>query len=342
MRLMDEIVENRTLDRWARLLPRAPRQLGGVHETDAEILPLGCGRALAVTVNTVAEEVRAGLYRDPSTAGRIAAVAALSDLAAVGADPLGVLLAVGLPAVDPERVQTAVASGVAETCREAGIGVLGGDTSDGETLTVTCVGVGEVPLGAVIRRVGLAPGDVLFASGPLGLGAALAAARWLDLPVGLFDERDFRPPLRITQGRALRGVASACIDTSDGLIAALDQLARVNEVAVRLVRPLAELLHPKAEAVRRRLGLPVFPFLAGQHGEFELVFSVPPARLERLACAAAIIDWEPVELGRAEPGTGLVLEGQRVDGASVRNLASKHGGDVTAYVHELCAMAVGA
>lgn len=341
MRLMDEIGGNRTSARWASLLPRVVRQVGGVQESDSEVLPLGGGRALAAAVATVAEEVRTGLYREPATAGRIAAVAALSNLAAVGADPLGVLLAVGLPSADAERIQTAVASGVAEICREAGIGVLGGDSSDAPALTVTCFGVGEVPLGAVIRRVGLAPGDVILASGPLGLGAALAAARWLDLPAGLFDERDFRPPLRTTLGRALRGVASACIDTGQGLIAALDRLARLNGVAVRVERPLAELLHPSAEAVRRRLGLPVFPLLAGPYGEFELLFSVPPARLDRLACATALAGWAPLEVGRAEAGSGLVLDGEDVDGDPVRNLASMRGADSAAYVHALCEMAVG-
>ena len=77
MRLIDDVAENRRLTRWADLLPRAPGQRGGVHEPDAELVPLGDGRLLALTVDTVCEEIRLGLYRDPRTAGRLAAAAAL-------------------------------------------------------------------------------------------------------------------------------------------------------------------------------------------------------------------------------------------------------------------------
>ena len=65
MRLNDDVAENRRLTRWAELLPRAPEQVGDVHETDAELVPLGDGRLLALTVDTVAEEIQLGLYRDP-------------------------------------------------------------------------------------------------------------------------------------------------------------------------------------------------------------------------------------------------------------------------------------
>ena len=97
MRLMNDILENRLLARWGELLPRAPAQVGALHETDAELIDLGDGRLLALTVDAVVEEISAGLYRDPRTVGRIAAASSLSDLAAVGADALGVLVCATLP-----------------------------------------------------------------------------------------------------------------------------------------------------------------------------------------------------------------------------------------------------
>jgi len=336
MRLIDEVHENRLLGRWARLLPRPPAQVGGVHESDAELLPLGDRRLLALTVDTVDEEVRTGLYREPATAGRIAAIAALSDLAAVGADPLGLLLAVGLPGREAEDVQRGVAAGVAEVCRLAGVGVLGGDTNAAASLSVACTGVGVVPEGEALMRVGLHAGDLLFATGPFGLGSALAAARWIGLPPALFAEHDYRPPVRLREGRALRGLATACIDTSDGLVAALDQLARLNAVAVEVGGPLERLLDPKVEAVRRHLALPAFPFLAGQHGEFELVFGIAPPRLPDLLRVSKATGWQPVRLGSAVKGAGLRFAGRVVDGARVRNLFAELGGDVAAYVCALC------
>ena len=179
MRVREEIAENRLLARWGELLGRAPGQVGRFNEADAELVPLGDGRLLALTVDTVDEEVRAGLYRDPRTVGRIAAVAALSDLAAVGADPLGLLLSVGLPREDRERVQEGVARGVREVCDATGTFVLGGDTNESETLTVAGVAAGLVPRDSALTRVGARPGHVVAVSGRVGAGSALAATRLL-------------------------------------------------------------------------------------------------------------------------------------------------------------------
>jgi len=336
MSLMDAIHENRLLSRWATLLPASPARRGTVHQADAELVDLGDGRLLALTVDAVVEEVRAGLYRDPRTVGRIAATASLSDLAAVGADPLGLLVSATLPAHDPEGAQVAVAAGLADACAAAGTFVLGGDTSEGPALEVAVTAAGLVPTDAVLTRVGAGPGDELWISGPVGAGAALAAAVVLGLP-GM-DEGAFRPPPRLREGRALRGIATACIDTSDGLVAALDQLARLNGVAAHVTRDLPELLEPVAEALRRRSGLPAFPFVASHHGEFELLFTVPPAFRARLEARAASIGWAPLRIGAMEAGVGLVLGDRPVDGAAVRNLLHNCGGDPRTYAARLIAL----
>lgn len=334
MRLMEEIAENRLLSRWATLLPRSPNKLGAVHESDAEMIPLAGGPTLALTVDTVAEEIRLGLYREPFTAGRTAAVAALSDLAAIGADPVGLLLAVTLPREKRSWFQEEVSRGISEVCEKAKTCVLGGDTSEGEILSITCVAAGLLPRESVRLRTGMRPGDLLFGSAAFGLGSALAAARW-SLSPGLFDEVDYRPEARLSEGRALRGIASGCIDTSDGFIAALDQLARLNGVAIRIERTLQELLDPRAETVRSRLGYTPLAFLAGQHGEFELVFSVPPDRIGELCRVSRSMGWSPVFIGRVEPGSGLFAGDCVLDGARLRNLWEEAGGEVEAYVRAL-------
>jgi thiamine-monophosphate kinase len=335
--LLGEIRENRLLSRWADLLPRPAGALHRVHESDAELVSLPGGGTLALTVDTVSEEIERGLYRRPFTAGRTAAVASLSDLAAVGADPLGILLSVTLPGDDGDcdAVQAGVAQGVNEACSLAGTCVLGGDTNFGPQLTVATVGAGMVPAGVVpLGRTGMKAGDQLFASGLLGLGGALAAVRWLSSSAQGFGEDDYRPRITLPLGRALRGIASACMDTSDGLVATLDQLARLNGLALHVERPLAELLCPEALEVSQALGLPPFPVLAGLHGEFELVFSVPDERLPQLERAGL----RPVFLGCAEAGSGLFFQSHPVDGARVRNLLDDTGGDVRAYARGLVAL----
>jgi thiamine-monophosphate kinase len=338
MRLNDDVAENRRLTRWAELLPRAPGQVGDVHETDAELVPLGDGRLLALTVDTVAEEIQLGLYRNPETAGRIAVVAALSDLAAVGAEPIGLLLSVTLPERDAEATQEAVARGVAEAAGEAGTWVLGGDTNEGSALSVGCSAAGLVPENSALTRMGARPGESVFVTGHLGLGAARAAAAFLGEP-SLLSEDKFRPPCRLTHGRALRGVASVAMDTSDGLIATLDQLARLNGIAIRLTRPVAELLHPRAAAAGLRTGLSPLALLGVLHGEFELAFTVPESRRGALAAAAARLDWVPLEIGVTEPGHGIFAGDRPINGARIRNLFSECRGDPGSYAAVLAELA---
>ncbi len=337
MRLNDDVAENRRLTRWADLLPRAPGQRGGVHETDAELVDLGDGRLLALTVDTVCEEIRLGLYRDPQTAGRLAVSASLSDLAAVGAEPLGLLLSVTLPARGADAVQEAVGRGVSQAASAAGVFVLGGDTNEGDDLSVGCTAAGTVPRGSELTRLGISPGDLLFSAGPLGLGAALAASTLL-AGGALLSEDELAPPPRIANGIALRGVASAAMDTSDGLVATLDQLSRLNGVALHLTRPPVELLHPRALQAARSLGLPALALLAAAQGEQELVFAVPPERLPALEAAAARLAWTPLPIGRAESGAGVFVNGRCFDGARARNLLGASGRDLGAYAAALVAM----
>ena len=69
MSLINAVLENKTLSKWAELLPRSPDQIGCVHQSDAELWPLDDDRVLALTLDTVAEEIEIGLYQDPQTAG---------------------------------------------------------------------------------------------------------------------------------------------------------------------------------------------------------------------------------------------------------------------------------
>jgi len=338
MRLMNDVLENRLLARWGELLPRAPGQIGGLHEADAELIDLGDGRLLALKVDAVVEEVRVGLYRQPRTIGRIAAASSLSDLAAVGADAIGVLVCATLPRAQQAEAQTGIAEGLRETLDAAGVFVLGGDTNEDEHLSLAVVAAGLVPRDRVITRVGARPGDRVYVSGPLGAGGALGASVLLGL--GHMSEDEFRPVTRLREGALLRGVASCCMDTSDGFVATIDQLSRINEVGFRIEARSADLLHPSAAALRETSGLPAFPFLASYHGEFELVFTVAPARVGLLEERARTLGWEPMVVGVVESEPGVRFGEFEIDAAKLRNALEVSGGDVRAYLQTLLSMGV--
>ncbi|MCU0291482.1 MAG: AIR synthase related protein [Thermoanaerobaculaceae bacterium] len=340
----DEVLENRLLERWWAVLPRHPLQQNDLHEADAELLPLpGDVGWLAVTTDTLAEEIALGFVADAETAGWLAAMQSLSDLAAVGAVPLGIVVAVTLPD-GGETLQPALARGLAAACREAGTFVLGGDTNRGPALAITTTAVGLVDPARALRRVGCRPGDAVYATGRLGggaVGAAAAAARAGALPeLGGPGEPvpPFRPCARMAEGRMLAGLASACMDTSDSLVATLDQLARLNRVGFAVTARLDDIVEPGALALCRRLGMTPLVALAQLHGELELVFTVPPDRVPELERGAAARGFAPLRLGNVTAEEALVIDGRTVDGAAVRNLAHAAGGDLKAYVAGLVAL----
>lgn len=327
------------IDRLIRGFPRSCLQANRPHESDAELLRLpGSDALLAVTVDAVVEEIEAGLYGDPETAGRIAVLAAASDLAAVGADPVGVLLSLVLPADAAAGFEDALRRGLVAGCRAAGLALLGGDTSSGGELAIGVTAVGLVRGEPALTRVGGRPGEKLFASGPFGLGAAFALRT-----LGLFPATGvpgFCPASRLRQGSALRGIASCCIDSSDGLLPALDELATRSRVGIRLEGPLARLLHPGAREAAAASGLPPWMFLAGPHGEFELVFAVPEARLPDLRAVARRLGWEPLRLGVLDSGQGVRAPGEEgkegaLPAARVRDLLEECGGDPAVYLARL-------
>jgi thiamine-monophosphate kinase len=341
-RTLGAVGENAFLALWGERLRRHPDQVNGLHEADAELVPLpGTGRLLAVTTDTVAEEIALGFYRDPETIGWVAAAASLSDLAAVAAEPVGLVTAVTLPRAAPRAFAEGLAKGLDDAARAAGTFILGGDTNLGDAASVTTTAVGTVAEGERLTRVGCAAGEVVYASGRLG-GGALAVMRAL----GISTAGDFRPYPRLREARLLAGWATACMDTSDGLVATLDQLSRLNGVGFDVTAPLADVLAPDVLAACRAAGLDPLLALAQPHGEFELVFTVPAVRAEAFEKHAREHGFEPVRLGVATASAAEVAAlrfssdgAPRVlDGARIRNLQDEVGSDPARYAVALAAL----
>ena len=336
------IAECRLHTRWYDVLPRHPDQLTALHESDAELMQLPDGSILALTTDSISEEVALGLYDDPETAGWVAAVASLSDLAAVGAKPIGLLAAVTLPREATEMWQDGIGRGLAEACTDVGTWVLGGDTNLGDSIALTTTAAGIIAPGRHLTRRGAAPGDVVCCTGPLGAGIGPVARCIPGLPP--FPPHRFRPRARVAAGQAMAALATCGIDTSDGLIAALDQLARLNSVGIEITAAPDALLIPSVLTFCQIAGLDSLVPLAQPHGEFELVFTVPAHRYAEAAEAMRGAGCDPVELGRVVSAPGLrFTAGKRrdVDGAAIRNLAACAGEDPAAYFGALSALAAG-
>jgi thiamine-monophosphate kinase len=227
----------------------------------------------------------------PAVAGARAAVGCLSDLAAMGARPLGLLLALALPPSTPVATALALVRGVVAAARRAGAPLVGGNVTRAREIGLTLTALGAVERGRALRRDRGRPGDRVFVTGTLGR-SALERARGRVRSTGT---------PRLSAGRRLLRVpgVGACIDVSDGLAADLLQLARASGVAGRLV-PEQVPLPPGFAAACARLGRhPLALALAGE--DYELLFSVRPsgpgarALTERLGVRVT-------EIGRLEAG----------------------------------------
>ncbi len=338
--MMAAVNERYLIERLTAGMDRSPYQSNRLHESDAELLRIpGTSVTLAITTDGVVEEIASGLYSDPYLAGWMSIAASASDLAAVGANPLGILVSESLPTEMSRRDVARLQAGIRDAVRAHHLPVLGGDTNFSPTLQLTTTAIGVLPNGVALTRRGAQACDRLFASGPLGLGSAFALGQLSLTGTTSNPPVPFQPLARLDWGRFLTRWASACMDTSDGMIATVDELMRVNGVGISVELPAEAVLHDVALQTARLAGLPPWTMLAGPHGEFELLFTVPSDRCSDFRVAAAAMGWHPIELGAVVPGEGFVWRlddaWTTVDTPRIRNLFGDVGGDPERFLSEL-------
>lgn len=269
---------------------------------DAAIVAVPAGRELAIAVDTLVEGVHFPLGTAPADIGWKALAVNLSDLAAMGATPAWALLALTLPGPD-ETFVDGLARGFAELASPFRLALIGGDTTRGP-LTVTVVVQGFTAPGEALLRSGARVGDVVMVTGTLGDAAAgLRCLAEADAtPYAALVERLNRPVPRVSAGQALRGIASACIDVSDGLVADLGHICASSGVGAEidvalLPRSAAMLAHfHDADAI---------DFALGGGDDYELCFTVPVDRANEIAADLARLGCFATRIGRVIEGSGV-------------------------------------
>jgi thiamine-monophosphate kinase len=221
----------------------------------------------------------------------------LSDIAAMGAEPAGVLIAAGLPPQKDQYFIDELFSGLGDCAAYYGTRIIGGDTDSHQELTITGTALGFVEKDLVLRRAGARIGDRLCTTGALG-GAGGGLWAWLqgrlDSP---FITRLLEPEPRLKEGRALAQsrAVTAMMDNSDGLALSLSDLAGVSHVGFVVQEEALPLAEGLVEMVGQEKALEM---VMSAGGDFELVFTVRPGELEAAqhACELTVIG-EVVEEG---------------------------------------------
>jgi thiamine-monophosphate kinase len=307
-------------DRIRRLVAALGPQAGPVGD-DCAVLAWP-GGALALSVDLAVEGVH--FRRDWFSLREIgwrAAAAALSDLAAEAAAPVGLLTSLGLPAGTSEAELDELARGIGAAAEAAGTAVLGGDLSRADRLIVDVVAVGRAE--RPVSRAGARPGDGVWVSGMLGGARAALAALLAGREPDPQTRRALAHPVpRLALGLALgRAGARAMLDLSDGLGGDARHLAAAS--GVRLTIDLAALpLAPgiASEAAAAGLAPPVFAALGGE--DYELLAALPPEFGRDQASAVARETGVPLtRIGEVAHGAGVAF---RLDGAELPLMGYDH------------------
>jgi len=268
---------------------------------DAALLQVPAGHQLVLSTDTLISGVHFPADTTAADIGWKALAVNLSDLAAMGAEPAWISLALTMPEADNDWLDGFL-DGFCELAGEHGVALVGGDTTHGP-LSITITAHGLVPSGTALRRDGAGFNDDIWVTGTLGDAAgALRQWRGNGLMSAKLRHRLDRPTPRIAAGRALRELANSAIDISDGLLADLGHVLRRSGVGAEIdlgrlptSRTLAE--HFPDDADRWRLQL-------GVGDDYELCFTAAPANALAIEQAMAECATAATVVGRItrEPG----------------------------------------
>ncbi len=245
---------------------------------DCALLSIPNGYELAITTDTMVENVHFFANANPAQLGHKLLAVNLSDLAAMGAKPLAVTLALTLPNVN-EAWLSEFSKGFLNLAQRYGVDLIGGDTTKG-ALTLTVQAMGLVPCGQALKRSTARVGDLIYMTGLLGeAGLGLKIEQGYDCKAENAEAHFHTPLPRIETGLALRGIANACIDISDGLVSDLGHILKQSNVGACLEwekLPLSD----EVKTYLEKTGDTFMPLIAGD--DYELCFTVPAQHAHRV------------------------------------------------------------
>lgn len=286
---------------FARQPLKSPHNRLGIGD-DCALLEIPAGYELAVTTDTMVENVHFFADTNPQQLGHKLLAVNLSDLASMGAQPFAVTLALTLPKVD-EAWLSEFSKGFLDLAQQYHVDLIGGDTTKG-SLTLTVQALGLVPKNLAMKRSNAKVGDLIYVTGCLGdAGLGLKIEQGYPCLNPESALKQFHQPLPcVAQGIALRKIANACIDISDGLAADLGHILEKSAVGATLdVDAL-----PLSEAVKNYIaetGDWKLPLTAGD--DYQLCFTISPDKVADLT-----IDCWQIGVIEAQAGLRILRSGQ--------------------------------
>lgn len=268
---------------------------------DSALLTPPPQQQLVICADTLVAGRHFPMNTDPHAIGWKSVAVNLSDIAAMGATPHSILLALSLPQIDHDWLK-AFSQGLYDCCDQFGVNLIGGDTTQSPHLTLSVTALGWVDIGQAIPRSGAKPGDLICVSGTIG--DAAFALQHLGHPL---QKRLDYPTPRCQLGAALKGLAHSMIDVSDGLAQDLGHILKASQVGAKLQLenlPISPTLHALKNEQKWQYAL------AGGD-DYELCFTISPQNYEKLLQKQ--LDVSISIIGTIQQQHGLTFEKDGVD-----------------------------
>ena len=267
-------------------------------------VPQNC--QLAITTDTLVAGVHFFDDIEPRALGHRALAVNLSDLAAMGAEPTWVSIALTLPSIDQQWIEE-LTDGMHEIAEYFNVQIIGGDTTQGP-LSITICAKGTVPEGTALCRNGAKVGDWIFVTGPLGDAGLAIQSRKQGLTIEPEHLKHIKkrlnfPTPRVAAGQVLRGLASSAIDISDGLLADLGHILNMSQVSATVnIESI-----PTSDAMKASLDFEQqLPFILNYGDDYELLYTVPDSNKSMLDVKLRQYGVEAICIGQIKSGEGQI------------------------------------
>ena len=272
---------------------------------DCALLKPAAGEEIAITSDMLVEGRHFFMDANPGLLGRKALAVNLSDLAAMGAKPIGFTLSIALPNVDIAWLE-AFSKGLFAVANQYSCPLIGGDTTAGP-LTISITAFGSIPSGKAIRRSGAKVGHDIWASGTIGdARLALAALRHeITLPesdLKQIEHRMHNPTPRVELGMTIRELASAALDISDGLLGDLHHILKQSQVSAKVFLdqiPKSETLQKQSEDIQNQ-------FAASGGDDYEICFTAPTEKRDVIDEISTALNLPLTRIGSITEKVGAV------------------------------------
>jgi thiamine-monophosphate kinase len=276
---------------------------------------------LLVTTDMISQKTHIPKHMTAFQIGWFVVAINLSDIAAKGGKPLGLVLSLGLPKQTSQDFLSQLIQGADKCASLFNTTIVGGDTKETSEITISGTAFGLVDKNKFLPRKGCLPGDVVVVSGPLGK----AGAQYYLLQNELVDNKEhnalLQPIPRLTMGRFLsdQKCVTCCMDISDGLSSSLYQLSEINNVGFEIQQERIPLAEELTYLENNSEGMTILDIALHFGGDYELLFTVPRSCFESLRKEAEKQHLSLYKIGTVQSENGIFL----IDGDKKAKLENK-------------------